>query len=184
SVRARGDDPAAEVALGPASTSPEPMWEVSLGPRILSRSFTYTDNVSGLPGHTMSASPALQVEAEVYPLVGQDGFLRGFGAAAHFETALGARTAATDGSSLATTDLAYRAGLRYRHTHGSYQVLGGLDYASHRFQMSADPGGLISPDVVYSMIRPSVTGRIYAGGGVSLSLTGAYLHVLSVGVMD
>jgi hypothetical protein len=187
-VAARGGEPEGELASAPSAASPEPspepLWEVSLGPRILSRSFTYTDNVSGLPGHTMSASPALQLEGELYPLVGQESWVRGLGVAGHFETTLGARTAAIDGSSLATSDLTYRAGLRYRYTRGNYQVLGGLDYASHRFQMSASPAGLISPDVVYSMLRPSVTGRIYAGGGVSLALTAAYLHILGVGVMD
>jgi hypothetical protein len=189
-VTARGSnsEPEGELSAGPAarsSTSHEPMWEVSLGPRLLTRSFTYTDNVSGLPGHTMSPSPALQVEGEVYPLASMtSSFVRNFGLAGHFETTLGARTAAFDGSALSTTDLTYRVGPRYRLSQVGYVVLGGVDYTSHRFQMSGNQTGVISPDVVYSILRPSVSGRFYTGGGVSLAVTIAYLHVLSAGVLD
>ena len=39
---------------------------------------------------------------------------------------------------------------------------------------------LIPPNVVYDLFRPSVAGRM-ALGVVSLGVTAAYLHVLSVG---
>src|SRR5205814_152157 len=46
-----------------------------------------------------------------------------------------------------------------------------------------DVSDAVPPNVKYSMIRPSASVRAEAGGGLSLNLTVAYLHVLSVGDM-
>jgi hypothetical protein len=184
SSRASYSDSGSPDSVGSSRLSRQPpMWEVSLGPRVLSRTFTYTDNLSGLPGYTLPSAPAIVGQGELYPGANGRGAARNFGIAGYFETSVGAKTQDRSGAPSRTTSLqAYRVGARYRFTNENLTLLLGGDYGEHKFQM--DVQDTIAPNVRYTFIRPSITGRAELAGGLSLILTTAYLHILSVGDMD
>jgi hypothetical protein len=172
--------PAADAA---SSGPPEPIWEISLGPRVVSRTFTYTDNLSNLPGYTLAGAPALVAEAELFPTATSTSLARHFGFAGHFESSFGVKTEGRDGAaSHSTTVRAYWGGARYRMPVNNFLINVGVDYGVHAFVMDVDD--VVAPNVRYTFLRPSLGGRAEAGGGISLSLTAAYLHILSVGGMD
>jgi TolB-like protein len=163
-------------------TPPEPMWEISLGPRVMARTFTYTDNLAGLPGYTLSGAPALALDGALFPTAGSASPARNFGFAGHFETSVAVKTVGRNGAASHDTSLrAYWLGARYRVTSNNFLFTFGADYGEHLFNI--DVQDTAPPNVRYSIIRPSATVRADAGGGLSLTLTLAYLHVLSVGAM-
>jgi hypothetical protein len=185
-VPATSDDPpSSEVAekVRPGSGPSQPIWEISIGPRVVSRTFTYTDNLAQLPGYTLAAAPALVVEAELFPSATSSSIARNFGFAGHFESSFGVKTEGRDGAaSHSTTARAYWGGARYRLPINNFLLSGGVDYGEHRFEM--DVSDAVAPNVRYAFLRPSLAGRAEAGGGLALCLTAAYLHILSVGGMD
>jgi hypothetical protein len=181
-ARSPGSARPATATEGAAVQARPPAWEVSLGPRVLTRTFTYVDNISGLPGYTLSGAPAIVGQLELYPLMFRADFYRNFGFAGYFETSIGAKTGDRAGAAAhATTLLAYRAGPRYRMTSDNFTVALGLDYGVHSFDMD---GENMAPNVRYSVLRPSIAGRSELARGLSLMVTAAYLHVLSVGDLD
>jgi hypothetical protein len=156
------------------------MWAFSLGPRVVSRAFVFTDNFAGLPGYNLPGAPALAGEVEFFPAAHMSGTLaRNVGFAAFYETSIGAKTTTADGSSGATLSRAYRLGARYRVPIASSAVLLGADYAQHYFNLTVD--NALPPNVNYSAVRPSITGRVAMGPKLTLGITAAYLHILSVG---
>jgi hypothetical protein len=158
---------------------PEPLLELSLGPRVMSRAFIYTDNVAGLPGYTLPAALGAFAEAELYPGARTTSAVRNFGLAGVYEASLGAKTVGRDGSgNNLTRGKSYRAGIRYRMKWTDSSVTLGGDYGEHSFDLQVDD--VIAPNVIYELFRPSVAGRMSLGV-VSLGVTVAYLHVLSIG---
>jgi hypothetical protein len=177
---AKKRDPDATLATGPRRASvPEPLLELSVGPRVMSRAFIYTDNVAGLPGYTLPAALGAFAEAEIYPGARSTSAVRNFGLAGVYEASLGAKTVGRDGSgNNLTRGKSYRAGIRYRLKSGDSSLTMGGDYGEHSFDLQVDD--VIAPNVVYELFRPSVAGRMSLGV-LSLGVTLAYLHVLSVG---
>jgi len=155
------------------------MWAFSLGPHVVSRAFVFTDNLAGLPGYNLPGAPALAAEVEFFPAAHTNTVARNLGFAAFYETSIGAKTTTNDGSSGATLSRAYRVGARYRIPVASSAVLLGADYAQHYFNLQVDSA--LPPNVNYSAVRPSLTGRVAMGSKLTLSLTAAYLHILTVG---
>jgi hypothetical protein len=158
---------------------PEALLELSVGPRVMSRAFIYTDNVAGLPGYTLPAAVGVFSEAEIYPGARSSSLVRNLGLAGLWEASMGAKTVGRDGAgTYLTRARSYRAGLRYRVKSDKGMVILGADYGEHSFDLKVED--VLPPNVAYSLFRPSLGGRISLGS-VSLGLTAAYLHVISVG---
>jgi hypothetical protein len=158
------------------------MWEVSVGPRLMARAFVFTDNVSGLPGYNLPAAPGIFGEAEFFPAARSRSQARNFGFSGQAETSVGAKTTGRDGDRSHTTKASsYRIGPRYRIPSPNFSVTLGLDYGEHSFELDIDDA--VPPNVVYTLVRPSIAGRIGVASGISLGLTVAWLKVLSVGGM-
>jgi hypothetical protein len=177
----RGESRPTTLRSAAAEASAQPMWEVSGGPLVLARTFTYTDNLAGLPGYTLSGAPALALDGSIYPTAGNASSpARNFGFAGHFESSVAVKTVGRNGAASADTSLvSYFIGARYRMPTDNFLFTFGADYGDHRFNI--DVQDTAPPNVKYSVLRPSVTARAEAGSNLSLSLTLAYLHVLSVG---
>jgi hypothetical protein len=159
-----------------------PLVEMSLGPRVISRTFTYTDNLSALPGYVLGGALAVAAEGEFYPSF-TSRKEADIGLAGQFESAVGAKTSA-NGSARDTKVRSYRVGGRLRVPAGSFMFTLGGDYGEHRFEVDVGSVQAMAPNVRYSFLRPSVSMRIDTGARLSLGLTGAYLHILSVGEMN
>jgi hypothetical protein len=155
------------------------VFEMSLGPTVISRTFTYTDNLSGLPGYNLGGALAVSADAELYPAAstGTD-----IGLAARFESSVGAKTN-SGGLPRDTRMRTYRIGGRLRMPIRSVLVTAGGDYGEHRFEVDVD-SAMMAPNVRYSFVRPSVGMRIDALERLSLGVDAAYLHILSVGGMN
>ena len=176
------DEPEEELAAQESARDLEasPMWELSVGPRMMSRAFIFTDNVTGLPGFNLPAAPGIYGEAELFPAARSRGPTKNFGFAGQWETSVGAKTTGRDGNRSVTTKAqSYRVGPRYRFLTPAFNVTLGADYGEHKFNLDVDD--VIPPNVTYTMFRPSVAGRLHVASGISLQLTAAYLHILEVG---
>jgi hypothetical protein len=177
-----GADPFEQHARRPPVRRAATLWEISVGPRALSRTFTFTDNISGLPGYTLPAAPAVAAEAELYPGARSASPVGNFGFGGYWETSLGARTVGREGVPSQATKLgAYRGGVRYRVAGADSAVAVGGDYGEHRFELEI-PGAIV-PNVRYTFLRPFLSGRFTVGGGFTVNLSIAYLHVLSIGAL-
>jgi hypothetical protein len=73
-------------------------------------------------------------------------------------------------------------GARYRIPLDTSAVLLGTDYMQHFFNLDVD--NALPPNVNYSVVRPSVAGRVSMGRKLVLGLTAAYLHILSAGALS
>jgi hypothetical protein len=156
-------------------------WAFSLGPRLVSRTFVFTDNVAALPGYNLPGAPALAGEVEFYPAVRTDSIARNIGFVGFYESSIGAKTQRSDGGTGTTLARAYRVGARYRIPIETSAVLLGTDYMQHYFNLDVD--GAVPPNVNYSIVRPSLSGRVPMGRKLVLGLNAAYLHILSVGAL-
>jgi hypothetical protein len=157
-------------------------WAFSLGPRLVSRTFVFTDNVAQLPGYNLPGAPALAGEVEFFPALRTDSVARNIGFAAFYESTIGAKTQRSDGGTGATLARSYRVGARYRVPLDTAAVLLGTDYMQHFFNLDVD--NALPPNVNYSVVRPSVAGRVSMGRKLVLGLTAAYLHILSAGALS
>jgi hypothetical protein len=157
-----------------------PRWEITVGPKMVARTLAFTDNVAGLPGHNLPGAVAIFAEVEAYPAARESGALRRFGVAGQIESSLGARTAGReDGRRYGTTASAFRLGPRWRLALSRATVAAGVDYGQHR--VTIEVPDVVPPNVAYSYLRPGLAGRVALGARVSVGLSAAYLHVLSVG---
>jgi hypothetical protein len=179
----RGSEPSIAEAAAPPRETPAslPQWELSVGPMVLARTFSYMDDTALLPGYTLAAGAGFAADGTFYPLVALQNPLRALGVSGALESSVAAKTVARNGApSLDTSMLAYRLGLRYRRPVYRTLLTGGLDFAQDRSHI--DVPDTTPPNVRYTFLRPSITGRLDTSA-LSLSLTVAYLHVLSVGQM-
>jgi hypothetical protein len=175
----KGSEGPAIAERAPAPSN-RPILEMSVGPWMLSRTFTYTDNLSNLPGYTLAGTLGVAGEGEIYPTTSASQKVD-LGVAGHFDSAVGAKTNSADGTRRDTKMLAYRIGGRIRVPARSFLFALGLDYGRHQFIIDADNR---APNVNYSFVRPSVRMRIETTSKLSLTLTGAYLDILQIGGLN
>jgi hypothetical protein len=175
--------PAGELAADArdsAASQAQAIGEISVGPRLMSRTFVFTDNVAGLPGYTLPMAMGIFGEAELFPAARSRNLLRYLGLAGQWETSVGAKTTGREGGRKHATSIqSFRVGPRYRIYVADLAVTLGADYGEHSFELDLDEA--IPPNVAYTYVRPSLAGRLVVGTGISLALTAAYLHVTSVG---
>jgi hypothetical protein len=170
---------AAEVAAAPEPGS-LPIWELAVGAMVLGRTFSYMDNQAGLPGYTLAGGAGLTAEGTVFPLATMDTALSAVGISGALESSVAVKTVGRNGAaSLDTSMRSYRVGLRYRAPVYRTLVTAGLDYAQD--QSAIDVPDTTPPNVRYTFLRPSVNGRINTTPKLFLTMTLAYLHVLSLG---
>jgi hypothetical protein len=168
------DPPGVSKSAEPGTRS---MLEMSVGPRVVSRTFTYTDNLSGLPGYTLGSALAVTAGGEFYPTAGSNRSVD-IGAAGWFESTVGAKTA-QNGAARDTRERAYYVGGRIRIPARNFLFALGADYGQHEFAIDADSDTIV-PNVRYTFVRPSLAMRVETGASLSLGLTAAYLNILSV----
>ena len=163
-----------------AGSDPPPYLEMAVGPRFMTRTLVFTDNLSGLPGYTMSGAAALLARVEYYPVARKNSAASRIGFAGEWERSVAAQTVADGGRDLAGTSIgSYRIGARYRMTRGSTYGTLGVDYGRHGFILNVD--NVVSPNVEYAFLRPVIMASTAIAGRWSFALSVAYVHVLSVG---
>jgi hypothetical protein len=180
-VRAEADD-AAELTA--ASGTAGKVIEVSMDGRIFSRSFSYAQNLSGLPEYKLSGSYSGALQMAFHPGALMDGAagraLTPVGITAGLEYGLGVSSRSADSDQRRSSDVhGYGVGLQYRWMLGPHQVAGQLGYAARAFT-TGEPGAT-APDVRYSLLSAGTAARAELPRGFGLLARVAYLHALSAG---
>jgi hypothetical protein len=188
--RGNGDDAAAEAEAagdrgdddGRGLPADAPLrWEFSVGPRVISRAFVFTDNLAGLPGYTLPATTGVSGEATFFPAAHSRSAARHFGFSGEWASSVGAKTVGRDGArSYPTRSLSYRVGPRYQWRQSNFALNLGADYGNHQFQLDVSDA-VVPPNVDYTFLRPNVSTQLDVAAGISLRLEVAYLNILSVG---
>lgn len=193
-ARATTDEPApdATVESAPAPAEPEeaeaaPLpapaaLELNAGARIFSRSFDYTQNLSGLPAYDLARAVSsifevslrpgqwLSVPAQVRPLRLTGALEYGLGIRSHVAGSDARRP---------TRALGYLVGLGYEWSWPGLIVAPQLAYARHTFETGADAAAA-SPDVRYRLLSAGGDGRWTPAAGVALLARAAFLRALSI----
>ena len=178
-VRAEAETEAEPSESKPAGR-PGELLEVSLDGRVFSRSFSYAQNLSGLPEYKLSGAFASALELAFHPGVLLGKALAPVGITAQLEYGLGIGSRVTNSEQRRGSDVhGYAVGMQYRIPMGVHQVSGQLAYSARAF--TTGETGPRTPDVRYSLLSAGGAGRAQLSEGVSVLGRAAYLHALSGG---
>jgi hypothetical protein len=177
---ARVRSPARDPFEDPLRERPQPTWELSVGPRVLARTFKYSQNMAGLPGYSLVGAAAIGGELTIYPVTDSTSPMRSLGINGAGLTTVGAKIR-TGGIARDTSVRSFRLGPRYRVQREALVFTGGADFGQDSAEIDAPDE--TPPNVRYTFLRPSIDGRWEVNPRLSLGLTLAYLHVLSLGPM-
>jgi hypothetical protein len=171
--------PAEPAAPGPRPTSP-PFAELSIEGRLFTRSFSYVQNLSGLPDYKLVGALATAVDLTLYPapLVGRGFPPIGVTAALDYAPGVRSRVAGSD-QKLGTSVHAYRVGVKYRLAWSGLSLAPQLAYGAQVFQ-TADPSPG-APDVRYRLVWAGADARWEPGARIAVLANVAYLYPLSTG---
>jgi hypothetical protein len=174
-------EPAAVVESAPAPQPPgAPFAELSLEGRLFTRSFSYAQNLSGLPDYRLARALSAALDLTLYPLaLLRRRALPPIGLAAALEYAPGVKSRAAGGEQARETRVhAYRLGMKYRLDWSKVSLAPQVGYGRQTFETGATPA---APDVRYQFLWLGADGRVALGTRLSLFGSAAYLHGLSVG---
>jgi hypothetical protein len=167
---------APEIAVRRGKSLPPALLEASVGPRAISRTLTFSDNVSALPAYRLPGAPGLAGEVSFYPGARSASWLSNVGFTGAFETSVGATTQSRPGAAeTPTRHLAYRVGMRARVPSTIATLLLGADYGEQDFALQVPDR--LSVESHYTFIRPNLAARLAFGRG-SFVLSAGYLQLL------
>ena len=160
-----------------------PYLELGLGGKIFSRTMSYADNFSHLPGYSLGRATALALDLAFHPFAladaTKDGWLAGLGLTGGFSYALDIGTELDGGDRRASSEVyGYEVGLRQRFILGIVDLLPHVAYLVDTFVAN---GGERAPDVRYRVARAGLGARVAIGERFSVRASADYLHVLSAG---
>jgi hypothetical protein len=165
-----------------AAAAPQPYLELGVGSRIFSRTMSYVDNFSGLPGYRLSRATALSVDGALHPFAlipGAGPFWSGVGLTGNVTYALGIGTDAGTGDSPSRTDVySYELGVRHVSRAGIVDL---IPHASYMIDSFIASGAELAPDVRYQVVRAGMALRLNLSAKASLRASADYLDVLGAG---
>src|SRR5262249_51797531 len=118
-VRKSGDGDEPESA---GAAIPRPIFTLGVGGKVFSRSMSYVDNFSELPGYQLSRASAVTMDAVFYPFAltpsNAKSWSAGLGLTGGFSYAMGIGTQNADGQPGRTEVYGYEVGVRQRFIAG------------------------------------------------------------------
>ncbi len=197
-ARATGNGPAAEVAadseapmtitadeapiVEESDDVPGELVEVTLDGRVFTRSFTYAQNLSGLPEYRLGRAFGSAMEVALHPGVLISEKLAPIGFIGGLEYGLGVSTVTAGDNRLASDVRGYSLALEYRLGRGPFSLAPQAGYASSTF-ITGEPGGQ-APNVRYRILTAGASTRLTVVPRLSLLARAAYLHVLDAGPLS
>lgn len=185
--------PAQTTESGPSAPFPFPVFSVSAGVKLYSRSFAYTDTLAQLYGpgyeplvtYTLPLGPMPMLGGRYLPWANDpDSFLRHFGIAGGGE--LGVGTDVVYQNELFTqSHLRLSGGLVGAFNLGRFGILGEVRYGSHEFSIRAPTGSAnanVFPSVRYQNLEFAL-GVEYFGDALLFGARAAHLQVLDTGAL-
>jgi ASC-1-like (ASCH) protein len=157
---------------------------VSLGPRLMMRSLTYTDDIYRRNSkYTLGGAPELGLTADFYPMaLSSTGFVANIGLTAEVSYLLPVVTspAPSGTGTYGTYSLSWAIGAKVRLPKGLFAA---VSYGDQRYQLTPTGGasGLDVPMVDYRFVRLGVGGRFRVSPVVSVMANMSYLRCLGLG---
>jgi hypothetical protein len=164
-------------APAPASSWRTPAFELSMDGRVFTRSFSYVQNLTGLPDYRLPPSFSTALDLSLYPGAWLSRRLAPIGLTGAVEYAPSIRTRSAGSDPLTTSVHGYRLGVKYRLAWPTLSLAPQLAQSEEVFQT----GAARAPDVRYRLVFAGVDGRWEPGPRLSVSTRLAYLHALSAG---
>jgi hypothetical protein len=166
-----------------------PVYDVSVGPSMLSRTFRYNQDVSdpGLRPYDLFPGPAVVLNAVGFPLVGvTDGFVQGLGFELHLEQAFLVSSTLPTGEKFGTSIHEYSGGVRYRVPFGAgNDFYGSVTGGEHAFTFKSTATGMRAnldiPDTIYRFVRLGVGLHLELPANLTFWVAAGYRQILNGG---
>lgn len=157
--------------------------ELSLDGRVFTRSFSYVQNLSALPGYRLERALAAALDLTLYPLALLRRPLPPLGLVGAIEYAPGVTSRVAGGDQALTTRVhARRLGVKYRMAWSTASLTPQIAHGLQHFQTVGATGA--APDMRYQFVWVGMDGRWAPRPRLALFGGVAYLHGLSVGPTD
>ncbi|HEX4407121.1 MAG TPA: hypothetical protein VH560_19915 [Polyangia bacterium] len=178
----------ADEAEAGATPAAGPALDFAVGPRFMSRSFSWSPQVPGLRGYSVSFAPSLGVNAAWYPAAHfRGGWVSNLGVGTNIEYTPGLKSETSTGGSYPTTATDFEGDVRYRLLLGgagqlAFLVGGGQQsfvFHGTATSMRSDLADL--PDVKYTYVRGGIDARFELPASFALMVAGAYRYVINAG---
>jgi hypothetical protein len=155
---------------------------VSLEGRLFTRSFSYVQNLSGLPDYRLGRAFATALDLALHPGALLAPELAPLAVVAALEQGLGVGSREAGSDQRFSSDVrAYRVGAGWRLAGADAELTPAVAYAVHGFAMGKAEAP--APDVRYRLVWAGADGRWSPLPRATLLATAAYLHALSAGPM-
>jgi hypothetical protein len=178
-------DQAGEEGAGeePSGHRPRPYLELAVGGRVFSRTMSFVDNYSGVPGYQLARATAVTVDLVVQPFAFSSrtlgSWVSGLGLTGGFSYAIDVATQRAGSEARSPGEVySYDVGLRQRITFGRFDLLPHAGYLVDTFVANA---GEQSPDVRYRVVRAGLGGELALSARTTVRASVDYLHVLGAG---
>jgi hypothetical protein len=181
--RAEEEDQEPDAPTGPAGIA----LDVGVGPRFVSRHFTWSPAVPALRGYSLGYAPSFGASLAWYPLAhARGGWAANLGIAVSVEYTPGLTSQTSDGASYPTSESDYWAGVRGRALFGiaqaSLTLAGGQQTYVFQSSATANRANLSDlPDTKYTYGRAALDLRLALPADLSLMLGAGYRYVFSAG---
>jgi hypothetical protein len=156
------------------------LFEVSVDGRVFSRTFSYAQNLSGLPEYGINRAMATALGVVLHPALSLAPAYARIGITAGLEYGVGVGTRSSDSDERRNGDVhGYSVGLRYLLDSGAFELAPELGYGLRAF--TTGDADTTAPDVRYSLVSGGATARAELGDRLGAMVRASYLHVLSAG---
>jgi hypothetical protein len=171
-----------EAVVEDGDNRPGELIEVAVDGRVFSRSFSYVQNLNGLPEYRLNRAFASALEATIRPGVLISDHLAPIGIVGGLEYGVGVSSVSAGQRRQASDVRGYSVGLEYRLFLGPASVAPQLGYAASSF-ITGDLQGN-APNVRYRTLSAGAAGRVQLLPRLALLGRAAYLHALSAGPLS
>jgi hypothetical protein len=169
-----------EVAEDSPGGTPGEIFTMSLDGRLFTRSFSYAQNLSGLPEYKLGQAFASALEVSFHPgaLVGPAMAPLGIIGSLEYGMGVGSRVSETEDRRSSDVS-AFSVGLEWRLRFGAHELTPQASYGARSF--TTGEAGPRVPDVRYKLLSAGLAARLQVLPRLALLTQAAFVHVLDAG---
>lgn len=160
---------------------------VAVGPRVLQRSLSWSDNdARALGSYALPGGPAVAVDAQFFPAaLFTNAAIANLGVSASFEESVGIVSTDEQGERYGTSAMRFRVGALWRIPVSRFTFSPHAGWSMQSFTFGTQSVNRVPrvsiPNVRYGTVRAGLLVDVRLAGPLSLQAGGAYQHVLSMG---
>jgi hypothetical protein len=170
----------AEESGGGGGGTPGEVLTVSLDGRLFTRSFSYAQNLTGLPEYKLGQAFATALDVSFHPgaLFAPAAAPLGIIGSLEYGMGVGSRVSATENRRSSDVS-AYSVGLEFRLRFGAHELTPQASYGARSF--TTGEAGPRVPDVRYKLLNAGMATRLQVMSRLALLGQAAFVHVLDAG---